>query len=117
MPVLKNVIAPLALGSTIAAAQAGIQKNILTGDSISLSFIPDDIKEIKHIIDLLEKDGKLLPGTMKFVEGEMKEQRGEFLSMLLDSLAASLIPSLFGGKGIKGGVIRAGQGIKRAGQK
>ena len=44
--------------------------------------------------------------------------------MLLGSLAASLLPSFLGGKGlkrawkgIKTGVIRAGQGIKRKGEK
>ena len=47
----------------MAAAQARIQKVILSGGGISLSFTPDDINEIRHIINQLENDGKLLQGT------------------------------------------------------
>ena len=41
-----------------------------------------------------QKDSRLLP------EGEAKEQRGEFLSMLLDTLGASLLENILAGKGI-----------------
>ena len=49
----------------------------------------------------------------------MKEQNGEFLSMLLGTLGASLLGSLLTGKGVnrKGkGIHRAGEGIVRAGE-
>ena len=82
------------------------------GDGLSLKFSSDDINKIRHIIDLLEKDVKLLPRTMESVENEMKEQNGGFLGMLLGSLATSLLPTLLFGKGLKW----AGKGVLRAGE-
>ena len=65
------------------------------------------------IIEALENSGILLKGVSKTIENETKEQRGGFLSMLLDTLGASLLGNLLtGGKGI----IRAGDGIVRAGE-
>ena len=46
------------------------------------------------------------------IENETKEQRGEFLSMLLGTLGASLLGNLLSGKGM----MRAGKGIIRAGE-
>ena len=65
------------------------------------------------IIENLENSGILLKGVSKTTENENKEQRGGFLSMLLDTLGASLLGNLLtGGKGI----MRAGDGIVRAGE-
>ena len=62
----------------------------------------------------------LLEGVTKTVQNEVKEQKGEFLSMLLGTLGASLIGNLLAGRGIyragKGkGINRAGEEIVRAG--
>ena len=62
----------------------------------------------------------LLKGLTKTFQNEVKEQKGEFLSMLLGTLGASLLGNLLTGKGIyragKGkGINRAGEGIVRAG--
>ena len=62
----------------------------------------------------------LLEGVTKTVQNEVKEQKGEFLSMLLGTLGASLLGNLLTGKGIyragKGkGINRAGEEIVRAG--
>ena len=43
------------------------------------------------IIENLENSGILLKGVSKTTENENKEQRGGFLSMLLDTLGASLL--------------------------
>ena len=64
------------------------------------------------IIKALENSGILLKGVSKTITNETKEQRGGFLSMLLGTLAATLLGNLLtGGKDI----IRAGDGIVRAG--
>ena len=64
------------------------------------------------IIKALENSGILLKGVSKTIKDETKEQRGGLLSMLLDTLGASLLGNLLtGGKGI----MRAGDGIVRAG--
>ena len=61
----------------------------------------------------------MLKGGTETVQSEIKEQKGGFLSMLLGTLAASLLGNLLTGKGInragKGrGINRAGEGIVRA---
>ena len=90
----------------------GIKKTIISND------------EINNIIKIrsLEDSGLLLKGVTDTVQNEVKEQKGGFLSMLLGTLGASLLGNLLTGQGIyragkdKGkGVLRAGEGIVRAG--
>ena len=64
------------------------------------------------IIESLENSGILLKGISKTIENETKEQRGGFLSMLLCKLGASLLGNLLTGKGM----MRAFEGIIRAGE-
>ena len=88
-----------------------IQKKI-HGSGVKLIIEQEDMKDIVKIIEALENSGILLKGVSKTIENETKEQRGGFLSMLLDTLGASLLGNLLtGGKGI----MRAGEGIVRAG--
>ena len=57
-----------------------------------------------------------MEGVGETIQNEAKEQRGEFLSMLLYTLRASLLGDILKGRGINGageGVIRAGYGNKR----
>ena len=63
------------------------------------------------IIEALENSGILLKGVSKTIENETKEQRGGFLSMLHGTLRASLLGNLLTGNSI----MRAGDGIVRAG--
>ena len=60
-----------------------------------------------------------MKGVTKTINNETKEQKGELLSMLLDTLGTSLLGNLLTGKGIlrassgnnKGkGILRAGSG-------
>ena len=70
------------------------------------------MKDFMKIIKALENSSILLKGVSKAIKNETKEQRDGFLSMLLDTLGASLLGNLLsGGKGI----MRAGDGIVRAG--
>ena len=64
------------------------------------------------IIEALEDSGILLKGVSKTVENETIEQRGGFLSMLLETLGASLLGNLLTGRK---GIMRVGDGIVRAG--
>ena len=82
----------------------------------------DEMKDIMKIVKSLEDSGLLLKGVTETVQNEVKEQKGEFFSMLLGTLGASLLGNLLTGKGIyragkgKGkGIYRAGEGIIRAG--
>ena len=111
MPLAKNVLAPLGLTAAMSAIDGSIQKKI-HGSGVKLIIEHEDMKDMK-IIEAIENSGILLKGVSKTIENETKQQRGEFLSMLLGTLGASLLGNfLAGGKGI----MRAGDGIVRAGE-
>ena len=88
----------------------------------------DETNDIIKIVKSLE-DSSLLPGVSKTIQNEAKEQRGEFLSILLGTLGASLLGNILTGKGAiaksvsketklnrqRQGLNRAGEGIVRAG--
>ena len=62
----------------------------------------------------------MLKGVTETVEDEVKEQKEGFLSMSLGTLGANLLGNLSTGKGIyragkSKGIVRAGDGIVRAG--
>ena len=75
----------------------------------------DEIHDIIKIVKSLEDSRLLLKGVTESVQNEVKEQKGEFLSMLLGMLGASLLGKLLTGKGIyragkSKGIVRAGYG-------
>ena len=79
----------------------------------------DDIEDIVEIIKSLEDFGLLLKGVTETVQNEVKEGKGVFLSILLDTLGASLLGNRLKGKEIniawKGRRINgAGEGVLRA---
>ena len=78
------------------------------------------MKDIIEIFKSLEDSGLLLEGVSETIQNEAKEQKGRFLSMLLDTLGASLIGNILAGKGAIAtsdgrGMNGAGEGIVRAG--
>ena len=58
-------------------------------------------------------------GVTKAIQNKTKEQKGEFLSMLLGTLRVSVLGDLLSGKGIvrAGSGNKEGKGIVRAGYK
>ena len=77
------------------------------------------MNDVIKIVQALEDSNILLKGVTKTVKNETKEQKGEFLSMLLGTLGASLLGNLLTGEGLvwavsgnnKGKVVvRAGYG-------
>ena len=71
------------------------------------------------IVQALEDSNILLKGVTKTIKNETKEQKGEFLSMLLGTLGASLLGNLLTEKGLlrAGSGNKKGKGILRAGSK
>ena len=55
------------------------------------------MNDIVRIIKALEISGILLKGVTKTTENETKEQRGGFLSMLLETLGTSLLGNVLTG--------------------
>ena len=112
LPLAKYVLAPLGLTAAMSAIDGSMQKKI-HGSGVKLIIEQEDMNDIMKIIEARENSGILLKGVSKTTENETKEQRGEFLSVLLGTLEASLLDNLLtGGKGI----MRAGDGIVRAGE-
>ena len=100
----KSVLIPLWLTAAASAADAGIHKKILGSGNATLIILNDEIHDIIKMIKSLEDSGLLLIGVTKTVQKELREQIGGFLSVLLGTLGASLL-----------GVLRAGEGVLRAG--
>ena len=112
LPLAKNILAPLGLTAAMSATDGSIHKKI-HGSGVKLIIEQEDMNDIIKIIEALENSGILLKGVSETIENEIKERRGGFLSMLLDTLGASLLSNLLtDGKGI----MRAGDEIVRGGE-
>ena len=83
-------------------------KKILGSGSTTLIISNEEMNDILKIVQTLEDSNILLKGITETVKNETKEQKGEFLSMLLCTLDASLLGHLLTGKGF----VRAGYGNK-----
>ena len=77
------------------------------------------MNDIMKIIKSLEESGLSTKDASKKIKNEAKEQKDEFLSMLLGTLSASLLGNLLAGRGkirADGGTITAAEGTIRADQ-
>ena len=54
----------------------------------------EEINDIMKIVKSLEESGLLIKGANKTIKNEVKEQKGGFLRMLLNTLDASLLGHL-----------------------
>ena len=71
------------------------------------------IEDIMKIVKSLEESGLLIKGFSETFKNEAKEQKGEFLVMLLGTLGASLLGNLLTSQGQD--TLREGEGTIRAG--
>ena len=75
------------------------------------------MEDLIKIVKSVEDSGLLLKGVIEYVQNELKEQKGRFLSMLLGTLGASLLGNFLSRKGINKkvkGIHRADEGSIRA---
>ena len=92
----------------------------------TLTISNEEMNDIMKIVKALEDSNILLKGVTKAIINEIKEQRVEFLSILLGTLGTNLLGNLLTGKWIvragtgnrslnkKGkGIVRAGSGNKK----
>ena len=82
-----------------------------SGNHTTLIISNDGMQDLLKIVKSLEDSGLLLDGITETGKNEVKEQKGDFLNMLLGTLGASLLGNMLAGRG----VIRAGEGTIRAG--
>ena len=113
----KNVLATLGITAAASAIDAGIQKKIHGSGTTTLIISNEEMNDIMKIVQALEDSNILLKGVTKTIKNETKEQKGEFLSMLLGTLWASSLENVLAGKGIirPGSAKRKGKGNVRAG--
>ena len=109
-PLAKSVLIPLELTAAALAADAGIHKKISGSGNTTLIMSNDETEDIRIVISLNDP-GLLLKGVGETIQNAAKEQKGEILSMLLDTLSASLLDNILAGEGMN----RAGEGFSRAG--
>ena len=113
-PLAKSVLIPSGLTAAASPADAGIHKKILgsgTNATTTLIISNDEMEDITKIFKSLEDSGLLLKGVTETIQNEVREQKGEFLEMLLGTLGAILLGNILVGKRIN----RAGDGVNRAG--
>ena len=65
------------------------------------------MEDIMKIVKSNEKQRLIIKRISETIKNEAIQQKGEFLSMLLESLAASILANALAGKG----VIRAGEEV------
>ena len=70
------------------------------------------MEDIMKIVKSLEESGLLIKGISETIKNEAKQQKGSFLPILLGALAVSILGSAL----TERGVIRAGEGVTRAGE-
>ena len=143
LPLMKNVIQPLAksalisLGLTTAApdTDAGIHKKPLESvkrisnldfskhnNTTTLIISNDAMKDVIKIVKSLEDSGSLSKVVSDTIQNEAKEQKRGFLRRLLGTLGASLLGDILASQGRRikraGDVViakRQGRGFIRAG--
>ena len=59
------------------------------------------MEDIMKIVKSLKDSGLLLKGVSETIQNEAKEQKGEFLSMLLGTLGVSLLGNILACKGMR----------------
>ena len=101
-------LAPLGI---TASASAGIQKKLHGSRTTTLITSNEEMNEIMKIVQASEDSNTLLKVVTKTIKNETKDQKGDFLFMLIDTLGASLLGNLLSGKG----TVRDGEGILIAG--
>ena len=106
VPLAKNILSPLEITAAASLIDAEIQEKMHGSGTTTLIVSNKEMNDIMKIVQALEDSNIFLKGVTKTIKNETKEQKGEFLSMLLGTLGASLLGNLLTGKGI----VRAGTG-------
>ena len=110
-PFAKIILIPLGLTAEPSVTDAAIHKKTFVFGTTTLAISNEEMNEIMNIIYSFEESDLLIKGVSKPTENEAKDQKGGFLSMLLDTAGASLLRNLLTGKRVmrvREGTIRTG---------
>ena len=90
LPLMKNVLQPLAKNILIQLGLTAIDKKMFRLGTATLISAKEDLNDIMKIIKSLKEFGLLIKGVSKTIKNEVKQQKGRFSKMLLDTFGASL---------------------------
>ena len=96
MSLVKSVFLLLGLSAGMSAAYAAIQKKIYGSSTTVLIVSNEKMEDIMKVVKSLEKSGPAINNEkwqIIKIKNEAKEKIGEFLSMLLGTLASILLGS------------------------
>ena len=111
-PLAKSVLISSGLTTAVSATDADIHKKMFGSGMTTLIISHEEMNDIMKIVKSLEKSGLLIKDVSETIKNKAKEQKGEFISILLGTLGASLLGNLL----IDKGTIGAGKDTVRAGQ-
>ena len=103
-PLAKSVLIPLGLTTAVSATDAAIHKNMFGSGETTLIISNEEMNDILKIVKSLEESDLSIKYVSETIQNEAKEQKDEFLSMILGTLGACLLGNLLTGKD----TIRAG---------
>ena len=98
VPLAKNILAPLGITATALEIEAGIQKKIHGSEITTLIISNEEMNDILKIVQAVADSNVMLKGITKTIKNETKEQKGEFISMLLGALGTNLLGNVLAGK-------------------
>ena len=104
-PSAKSVLVPLGLWAGMSEADAAIQKKIYRSGPTALIISNKEMEDIIKMIKSIEESGLQMKGISERIENEAKKQnktkqKGGLFSMLLGTLAASILRNALAGKGV-----------------
>ena len=108
-PLPKSILMPVGLSAAIDAAIQK-KKDNHGSETTALIISNEEMKDEAKIAESLEGSGLLIKGLSETIKNEKKEQKGGSLSMLLGTLASSILGNVLPGRG----VICAGEGVKKS---
>ena len=113
-PLTKSFLIPLGLTAAVSAIDAAIHKKMFVSGKTILIISNEEINDIMKIVKSPEESGLLIKVVTETIRNQAKEQKGEFLGMLLGPslLGASLLGNLLTSKG----TIRADEDTIKTGQ-
>ena len=68
-------------------------------DPVLSIILNEEVNDVMKILKSHKESGLIIKGASQTIENGAKEQKGGFLSMLLDTLGASLLGNLLADKG------------------
>ena len=83
-PFAKSVLIPLGLTAAASAIDQAIHKKMCSSGFATIIIYNEEMNDIMKIVKSLEESGLLLKGVSETIQHEAKEQKGDFLSMLLE---------------------------------